>query len=81
MDSTKISVHQFRTRLGSKQYDVTLTKEQSVLTRIIVLFERQNMQTKQYALGYIIYLYFQDYKLTIEIDKKMDKVTEILATK
>ena len=67
MDSTKISVHKFRTKLVSKQYDVTLTKEKSVLTRII-LFERENMKTKQYVLGYIIYSYFQDYKLAIEID-------------
>ena len=68
MDSTKISVHKCRTKLVSKQYDVTLTKEKSVLTRIIILFERENMKTKQYVLGYIIYLYFQDYKLAIEID-------------
>ena len=43
MDCRITSAHKFRTRLGFKQYDVILTKEQSVL--IISLFEGENMQT------------------------------------
>ena len=39
MDSRTTSVHEFRTRLGFKQHDVILTKEQSVLTKIMSLFE------------------------------------------
>ena len=35
--------HKFRT-LGLKKYDVILTKEQSVLTKIMSLFEGENMQ-------------------------------------
>ena len=37
--------HKFRT-LGLKKYDVILTKEQSVLTKIMSLFEGENMQTQ-----------------------------------
>ena len=36
--------HKFRTRLGFKQFDVILTKEQSVLTKIISSFGGENMQ-------------------------------------
>ena len=43
MDCRITSAHKFRTRLGFKQYDVILTKEQSVL--IISSFEGENMQT------------------------------------
>ena len=35
MDCRKTSAHNFRTRLGFKQYDVILTKEQSALTKIM----------------------------------------------
>lgn len=34
----------FRTRLGFKQYDVTLTKEQQVLTKIKSSFGGENTQ-------------------------------------
>ena len=40
------SAHKFRTRLGYKQYDVILTKKQSVLTKIMGSFEGENMQTQ-----------------------------------
>ena len=36
----------FRTRLRLKQYDVILTKEQSVLTKIISSVEGENMQNR-----------------------------------
>ena len=39
MDCRTASAHTFR------QYDVILTKEQSVVTRILILFERENTQT------------------------------------
>ena len=34
-----VATHKFTTRAGFKQYDVTLTKEQSVLTKIMTSFE------------------------------------------
>ena len=43
MDGRTTAVHKFRTRLGFKQYDVILTKEQPVLTKCS--FEGENMQT------------------------------------
>ena len=45
MDCRTTSAHQYRTRLALKQYDALLTKEQSVLTKIMSLFGKKNMQT------------------------------------
>ena len=56
------------TRLRFKQYDVILTKEESVLASIMISFEGKNMQT-QYVLDYTIDLYFHNNKLAIEIDE------------
>ena len=39
------SAYQFKAKLGFKQYDVILTKKQSVLTKIMSSFEVENMQT------------------------------------
>ena len=72
IDITTTSAHEFGARLGFKQYDVILTKEQSVLIKIISSFEGENMQTQYNALGYGIDLYFHDYKLAIDIDKNGD---------
>ena len=46
MDCRTVSAHKFRTRLGFKQYDVILTQELIVLTKILILFERKNMQAQ-----------------------------------
>ena len=46
MDCKTTSPHKFRTRLEFKQYDVILTKEQSVLTKIMTSFEGENMKTQ-----------------------------------
>ena len=43
MDCRTTLAHKFRTRLGFKQYDAILTKEQSILTKIMSSFEGQNM--------------------------------------
>ena len=70
MDCSTTSAHKFRTRLRIRQYDVILTKKQSVLTKIMSLFEGEKMQTKYNVLSYRIDLHFHDYKLAIEIDEK-----------
>ena len=56
---------EFRSKLGFNQYDITLTKEQSVLKLVIDAFEGENMQTPYSVLGYRIDLYLQNYKLEI----------------
>ena len=58
----------FRTRLGFKPCNAILIKEQSVLTKIISLFEGEYMPTQYKVLSYRIELYFHDYKLAKEID-------------
>ena len=63
MDCRTTSAH----KLKKRQYDVILTKEQLVLTKIMSSFEGENMQTQYNVLSYMIDLYFHDYKLTIEI--------------
>ena len=69
MDCTRTLAHKCRTRLGFKQYDIILTKEPSVLTKIMSSFERENMQTQYNVLIYSIHFYFHDYKVAIEIDE------------
>ena len=62
-----------RSKLGFNQYDITLTKEQSVLKSVMDAFEGENMQTQYSVLGYRIDLYFHDYRLAIEVDEKGHK--------
>ena len=69
MDRRTISGHIFRARLEFKQYDVILTKEKSVLKKIMSSFEGENMQTQYNVLGNRIYLYFHDYILAVEVDE------------
>ena len=64
---------EFRSKLGFTQYDITLTKEQSVLKSVMDAFEGENMQTQYSVLGYRINLYFQDYKHAIKVDEKGHK--------
>ena len=71
MDCKRRSAHEFKTRLGFKQYEVIFT----VLTKIMSSFEGQNMKT--YVLSYRIELYFQDYKLAIEIDQNGHNIRNI----
>ena len=64
---------EFRSKLGFNQYDITLTKEQSVLKSVMDAFEGENMQTQYSVVGYRIDLYFHDYRLAIEVDEKGHK--------
>ena len=80
VDCRTKSSHKFRTRLGFKQYNVILMKEQSVLTKIISSFEAENMQAQYNVLSYRMDLYFHDYKLAIKL-MKMDTATEVLTMK
>ena len=75
----RTTAHKFRTRLGFKQYDVILTKHQSVLTKIMSSFEGENMQAQYKVLSYRIDLCFHDYKLAKKL-MKMETVTGKLNT-
>ena len=68
MDCRTRSEFKLIKKLGFKQHDVILTKEQSVPTKIMSSFERENKQTQYNVLIYRIDLYFPDYKLAKEID-------------
>ena len=72
MDCRTTPSHRFRTRLGFKHYYGILTKEQSVLTRIMNSFEEENMQTQYNVLANKIDSYFHDYKFAIEINENGD---------
>ena len=69
MDGRTTLAHKFRTKRGFKKYDISLTKVQSVLTKIINSFERENMQKKCNVLCYRTELCFHDNELTIELMK------------
>ena len=69
MDSRTTWAHKFRTRLGFKQYDVILTKEQTVLTKIMSSFEGETFQAQYNVLSYWIDLYYHGYQFAIEIDE------------
>ena len=64
-------------RLGFKQYDAILTKNQSVQTKLMTSCEGESMQTQYNVLSDRIDLYFQDYKLSIEIDENGSSDTNI----
>ena len=64
-DSKRIK---FRTDLGSNQINLILKKEPSVIESIKDAFE-EDMQTQYIVLDYRIDLYFNEYKLAIEIDE------------
>ena len=68
MDCRK-TAHKFRTKLGFKQYEIILTKEHSVLLKIMNSFEGENMPGQYNVLGYRSDLCLNGYKLAIEIDE------------
>ena len=54
MNCRTTSAHTFRARLGFKQYDVILTKQQSALTIMMSLLQGENMRTQYNVLSYRI---------------------------
>ena len=80
MDCRKTSAQKFRTRLGFKQYDIILTKEQSVLTKIMSSFEgaryKHNIMFYAIGLNYIFLTRSSYWKLM-----KIDSATVIMTTK
>ena len=47
-----------------------MTKEQSVLTKIMKAFTGKKILLQHYVLGYQTELYYSEFKLAIEVDEK-----------
>ena len=58
-----------RTILGFKEYDIMTVTEKTTLDSINKAFEGENIQTNYRVLGFEIDIYFNDYKLAVEIDE------------
>ena len=63
----------FRPKLAFKQHDLIMTKEQSVLTKIMKVFASEKMLLQHFGLSFKINLYFPKHKLAIEVDEKGHK--------
>ena len=55
--------------LGFTEHDIFLSKEQSVLNKLLEAFLREEMYQQYSVLNYKIDLYFVKYKLAVEIDE------------
>ena len=59
---------EFRSKLGINQHDIILTKEQSVIPKIIKRFSNEKALPQHSVLSYKID--FPEHKLVIEVDEK-----------
>ena len=59
----------FRSKLGFKQHDIILSKEQSVISKT-KLFSIEKILPQHGILGYKIDLYFPEHKLARKVDEK-----------
>ena len=61
----------FRAALGLKEYDIIITEEYSVTSKIMEVLAIENVVKLQHlVLGRHIDLYFPKYRLAVEIDGK-----------
>ena len=72
----------FRLLLGFNEHDLFLSKEQSVLNKLLEAFLREKMYQQYSVLNYKIELYFVKYKLAVETDehghKERDSEKELM---
>ena len=72
----------FRLTLGFAEHDLFLTKEQSMLNKLLETFSREEISLQHFVLGYKIDVYFVKYKLTVEIyennHKQRDNEKELM---
>ena len=59
----------FRLFLGFNEHDIFLTKEQSIIIKLLETFSREEISLQHFVLGYKIDAYFIKYKLAVEIDE------------
>ena len=70
MDCRTTPAVNFRTKLGFKQHDPIMTREQSVLTKTMTVFAAEEIILQYNVLGYRVDAYFPKHKLGIEIDEQ-----------
>ena len=58
----------FKTKLRFNQHDPIMTQEQSILSKIVILFAAEKIILQHNVLGYRIDAYFPKYKLAIAVD-------------
>ena len=56
--------------LGFGRHGIIMTKEQSVLTKVMKIFSGEEIVLQHSVLSYRIDLYFTKYKLAIEVDER-----------
>ena len=70
MNCTIPTAIEFRTKLGFNQHDLIVTKEKSVLTKIMEVFASEEILLQHSAQSYRTDLYFPKHRLAIEVDEK-----------
>ena len=63
-------IDNFRRKLGFRSHDITMSKEESVTTKIIKTFSNEQILPQHFVLSYQIDLYFPKHKLAIKVDEK-----------
>ena len=63
-------IDNFRRKLGFRSHDITMSKEESVTTKIIKTFSNEKILLQHFVLSYQIDLYFPKHKLAIKVDEK-----------
>ena len=59
----------FRLLLGFTEHDIFLSKEQSVLNKLLETLSREEISLQHFVLGYKINAYFVKYRIGVEIDE------------
>ena len=67
---SKKKIDEFRIRLGFRPNDKIMTKEESITTKIMKVFAKENIKLGHSLLDYYIDLCFPKYRLAVEIDEK-----------
>ena len=61
---------EFRSKLGFKLHNITISQEESIIKKIMKTFPNEEMSLQHNALHFFIDLYFPEHRLAIEVDEK-----------
>ena len=70
MDCRTTPAVRYSAKSGFSQHDPIMTKEQSILSKIVTLFAAEEIILQHNVLGYRIDAYFLKHKLVIEVDEQ-----------